>query len=173
VAENRQLGRRPITTVTVMHTATFTIDPIDATTAGHLRANATIVRVADETPGFPCRRCLRDAEPGEEVVLVSYDPFVAFGDLAAESPYRCPSPIYLHRRDCTADTDRAPVPLQLARRQLSVRAFDASATMRDAQVVPGSDLERALADLFAIDGVVAVHVHNAGAGCFAARVTPG
>ena len=37
--------------------------------------------VADEKPSFPCRQCLRDAEIGEELLLVSYDPF------EIDSPY--------------------------------------------------------------------------------------
>lgn len=46
--------------------------------------------VADASPGYPCRACLCDAEVGEELLLVSHDPF------AGPSPYRCASPIFLH-----------------------------------------------------------------------------
>ena len=82
----------------------FTISPIDARTADRLRAAATVVRVADESPGYPCRQCLRDAEVGEELVLVSYDPFEGFGE---HSPYRSASPIFLHRDDCGGRLDTA------------------------------------------------------------------
>jgi len=32
--------------------------------------------VADQPFSFPCRRCLRDAEPGEPLWLLAYDPFL-------------------------------------------------------------------------------------------------
>jgi hypothetical protein len=145
----------------------FTISPLDADTADRLRATATIVRVADEAPGYPCRQCLRDADLGEELVLVSYDPFDEFGD---GSPYRSASPVFLHRHDCSGRLDRSSVPDQLTRRRLSVRAFDAEAMMLDGRVVDGADLGATIDELFATDGVERLHVHNAGRGCFAAAV---
>ena len=153
-----------------MSTATFTISPIDADTAGRLRASATVVRVADATPGYPCRQCLRDADVGEELVLVSYDPFEGFGE---RSPYRSASPVFLHRHDCSDQLDRSRIPDQLARRHLSVRAFDSGAMMLDGKVIDGADLAATISALFAIDGVARVHVHNAGPGCFAAAVVRG
>lgn len=149
----------------------FTIDAISSDVAAHLRAGATVVRVADESPGYPCRQCLRDAEVGEELVLVSYDPFAGFGGFGDGSPYRSASPIFLHRNDCSARRDRAPVPDQLARRRLSLRAYDAAAMMLDGRVVDGADLAATLDEMLAVDGVDRIHVHNAGPGCFAAVAT--
>jgi hypothetical protein len=143
----------------------FTIDPIPADVASHLRAGATVVRVADESPGYPCRQCLRDAEVGDELVLVSYDPF------DTDSPYRSASPIFLHRHDCSDRLDTATVPDQLARRRLSVRTFDGAAMMLDGRVVDGAELADTLDELLALPGAVRAHVHNAGPGCFAAVAT--
>jgi hypothetical protein len=143
----------------------FTISPIDARTADRLRATSSVVRIADESRGYPCRQCLRDADVGEELVLVSYDPFEGFGE---HSPYRSASPVFLHRRDCSARLDIARLPDQLTRRRLSLRAFDTDAMMLDGRVVEGADLAAALDDLLSVDGVDRVHVHNAGPGCFAA-----
>ena len=143
----------------------FTISPIDARTADRLRATASVVRSADESPGYPCRQCLRDADVGEELVLVSYDPFEDFGE---HSPYRSASPIFLHRHDCSGRLDTARLPDQLTRRRLSLRAFDTEAMMLDGRVVDGADLAGALDELLRVDGVDRVHVHNAGPGCFAA-----
>lgn len=47
-----------------------------------------------EAGGTPCRRCLQDAVPGEQVHLVSYDPF------GVDSPYRGASPVYVHADPC-------------------------------------------------------------------------
>jgi hypothetical protein len=146
----------------------FTIDAIPAEVAERLRAGATVVHVADESPGYPCRQCLRDAEVGEELVLVSYDPFAGF---VHDSPYRSASPIFLHRDGCGDRVDSSQVPDQLARRQLSVRTFDSAATMLDGRVLDGADLAATLGELFAIPGADRVHIHNAGRGCFAALAT--
>lgn len=147
----------------------YRIAPLSPSTAAHLRETATVVRVADESPGYPCRACLRDAAVGEELVLVAHDPFAGWA-AAESSPYRSASPIYLHRRDCTADLDPAPVPDQLVRRRLSVRVFDERAMMLDGRVVDGVDLATTLDEMAAVPGVAKVFVHNAGPGCFAATV---
>jgi hypothetical protein len=142
----------------------FTIEAVPADVAAHLRSTASVVRVADASPGYPCRQCLRDADVGDELVLVSYDPF----DDVGGSPYRSTSPIFLHRNDCRARRDTSAVPEQLARRQLSVRAFDAAAMMLDGRVVEGADLAATLDELLALPGAERIHIHNAGPGCFAA-----
>lgn len=120
--------------------------------------------VVTERHSAPCRRCLRDAEPGERVHLVSYDPFVT------DSPYRSASPVYVHAEVCPVYEGPA-IPEQQRRRLLSVRGFDCDAMMRDAEVVDGVALADALDRRFADPGTAFVHVHNAGPGCFAVRVT--
>ncbi len=161
MAETRQTRRTRIRTVDGM----FTIDAVPADVADRLRAGATIVRAADESPGFPCRQCRRDAEVGEELVLVSYDPFDGLGD---DSPYRAASAIFLHRNDCSAERDRSTVPDQLFSRQLSLRTFDAAAMLIDGRVVHGTDLAATLDEMLGFPGAVRAHIHNAGPGCFAA-----
>jgi len=126
--------------------------------------------VADAAPGYPCRRCLRDAAPGETVILLSYDPFLG------ESPYRQPGPIYVHRETCApaspAPADELPehLPEQLTRRLLSVRAFDEDHLMRTAVVTPGVELARVAGELLDAPDTAYLHVHNAGPGCFAVRI---
>ncbi len=149
-----------------MSRSTFQLVPIDPAEADRLRAeqpDAPVV-VAETHPGYPCRQCLRDAEPGEELVLVSHDPFTT------TSPYRCASPIFLHRTACGTPADTAVIPEQLTRRQLSARAFDTDAMMIDAAIVPGIDLAATLARFFADAATDHVHVHNATRGCWAVRV---
>jgi Protein of unknown function (DUF1203) len=119
--------------------------------------------VVTERHSTPCRRCLRDAEPGERVHLVSYDPFVT------DSPYRSASPVFVHAEPCVVYRGHA-IPESQRRRLLSVRAFDGDAMMRDAEVVEGVALADALDRRFADPATAFVHVHNAGPGCFAVRV---
>jgi hypothetical protein len=118
---------------------------------------------ADEPHSTPCRRCLTDADPGERVLLVSYDPF------DVDSPYRSASPVFVHAEECTPYEGR-DVPDQQRRRLLSVRAYDAAGLMVDAEVTEGTRLEAELERLFADARVDFVHVHNARPGCFAVRV---
>jgi hypothetical protein len=147
---------------TSTHT-TYVISGLDPATADELRARGGIGYVTDEHPGFPCRQCLRDAEIGEEMILVSHDPFTA------SSPYRSASPIFLHRSPCAPD-DSTELPEQLARRRLSGRAFDALAMMLDAALIDGRQLPTTIEQLLGNPAVDHLHVHNEPRGCFAARV---
>jgi Protein of unknown function (DUF1203) len=120
------------------------------------------VRVtADKPNDYPCRRCLRDAEVGEPLLLVGYDPFLG------ASPYSGRGPIYVHEHACTPFAGEG-LPEQLTRRLLSVRAYDERHMLVDADVVDGEQLEAAASRL--LDGAAYLHVHNARPGCFAARV---
>jgi hypothetical protein len=151
--------------VTITST-TFRLRPIDPEVADRLRVESagSRVYVADERPGYPCRQCLNDAEIGDELLLVSYDPFTVDG------PYRSASPIFLHRLSCGSPSEDATVPVQLTGRQLSVRSFDADALMIDAAVIDGEALAETLDRFFQNVDADHVHVHNASRGCWAVRV---
>lgn len=148
-----------------MNAQSFEIVPISAEDAEELRSRGGEVHVANAVPGFPCRQCLRDAEVGEELILVSYDPF------ELSSPYRSASPIFLHLEACGSPEGPSAIPSQLARRQLSVRSFDASEMMIDAAVIDGDELVQTIAEFFAEDAADRLHIHNANRGCWAATVT--
>jgi hypothetical protein len=153
--------------VTALRTKTgFALTPIADDAADRLLARPDNPRlVADSYPGFPCRRCLRDAEIGEAVSLVSYDPF------AGTSPYAQAGPIFLHTDGCRRwDGPGHRIPAQLLRRQVSVRAFDGADMMRDARIVAGTCLEATARDLLEDDEVAYLHVHNAAPGCWAVRI---
>ncbi|KAL2834765.1 hypothetical protein BJY01DRAFT_252846 [Aspergillus pseudoustus] len=127
--------------------------------------------VTEEWSG-PCRRCLTDARTGESLLLLSYNPFLG------SSPYTSPGPIFVHYPEC----DRAyicdgSVPEQQARRPISVRAYDSDHMMVEGVVVvsggggrAGFELQKKLEELFEDSKVDYVHLHYAGAGCFAVRV---
>jgi hypothetical protein len=117
--------------------------------------------VADEPHSYPCRRCLKDADVGDALLLLSYDPFVG------ESPYAGPGPIYVHEHDCTPFAADG-IPRQLTRRLLSVRAYDERHMLVDADVTDGAELAAVSHRL--LEGAAYLHVHNARPGCFAARI---
>ena len=56
----------------------------------------------------------------------------------------------------------------LARRLLSIRAYDANWMMTDADVIEGADLAARLDAWFADDAVASIHLHTARRGCFMA-----
>jgi hypothetical protein len=120
--------------------------------------------VADRTPGFPCRVSLEDAEPGERVVLVP------FRHQPADSPYRASGPIFVREAARTAVLPAGAVPALLRTRLLSVRAYDGSDLMIDADVVDGAELEPLVARMLQRERVSYIHVHFARRGCFACRV---
>jgi hypothetical protein len=120
--------------------------------------------IADALPGYPCRITLEDAEPGEPVILLHWT------HLDVDTPYRGGGPIFV-REAARAHFDAINrVPLQLSRRILSVRAFDAAGWMRHGRVVQGEALEALTGEMFADGEVAYLHVHNAGRGCYAARI---
>lgn len=142
----------------------FALDPISAADAARLLAEGGDRYVVDAVPGYPCRRCLRDADIGETVVLVSHDPF------RTDSPYRSASPIFLHAEPCSPAGVSEDVPRQLAIRTLSIRAFDREAMMTEAVVAGGADAAEIFERMFDDPAVDHLHVHNADRGCWATAV---
>jgi hypothetical protein len=141
--------------------STFIITPLPA---GDVEADAPAVRrIADGRE--PCRRCLRNADAGERLVLAPYNPF------ARTSPYTGPGPVFVHADGCEPfASEPGAMSEQAAGRTLAIRAYDADAMMTDAVVLPGEQLAERAGALLADDEVDFLHVHFAGPGCFAFRV---
>jgi len=121
--------------------------------------------VADEKPGFPCRVTLADAEPGESLILLNYQHFAE-----ESSPYRAKGPIFVREKALSGVEFVDEVPDYLARRILSVRAYDRDGMMLDADVVEGKELTPMVAKFLALEGVDYLHAHFAKRGCYAARI---
>ena len=120
--------------------------------------------VADTTPGYPDRIEMREAEPGERLLLVN------FTHQRANTPYRSSHAIYVLEGAQTRYDRVDEVPEVMRTRALSVRAFDASGMMLDAELIDGSEAARTFERLLAEPGVACLHVHNAARGCFSGRV---
>jgi hypothetical protein len=132
-----------------------------------LAARGAVRRIADRSPGFPCRVSLRDAEPGETLVLASFE------HLPVATPYRSRYAVYVRRGAVEARLAPGEVPAMLRSRLLSVRAFDDAGMLVDAEVVDGRQVEEAVARLFDAKEAAYLHVHFARPGCSAARVERG
>jgi hypothetical protein len=129
-----------------------------------LAARGAVRRIADYCPGFPCRVSLRDAEPGETVVLANFE------HLPVASPFRSRYAVYVRRGAVEARLAPGEVPDMLCSRLLSVRAFDDAGMLVDAEIVDGHELAAAIARLFRASETSYLHVHFARPGCYAARV---
>ena len=72
-----------------------------------------------------------------------------------------------------AHLDRNEVPRMFRHRLLSVRAFDTSGMMIDADVIDGESLESLIEHMLANKSVDNLHIHNAKLGCYTALVERG
>jgi hypothetical protein len=148
----------------VVPLAAAAFEPLFSLSDDELRRRGVVRRVADHTPGFPCRVSLRDAEPGETVLLLNYE------HQPADTPFRAAHAIYVRQGAVEARPAVGEVPELLRRRLLSVRAFDAEGMLTDADVADGGMLEPLVERLFDDPAVAYLHVHSARPGCYVARV---
>ncbi len=131
---------------------------------GELAARGAMRVTADSPNGYPCRVSLRDADQGEELVLlnhVSHD---------VEGPFRTAFAIYV-RRDAEAPasfTDEAPP--YLDRRTLSLRGFAADGLLKHGLLAMPGEADAKIRELLARPEVATVHAHAATYGCFLARI---
>jgi Protein of unknown function (DUF1203) len=142
--------------------STFVIHPLPA---GEVDSHGFAARTKVADGPLPCRRCLRNAEVGEDLVLAPYDPFIV------RSPYAGDGPVFVHADGCEP-FEPAPgaVSEQVAGRVLSVRAYDGEAMMTASTVLAGERFPQQVEELLDDDDVAFLHVHFAGPGCFAFRV---
>ena len=103
---------------------------------GEVLARQGIRRMTVESkPGYPCRVSLQDAEIGEKVLLMNFE------HQPLRTPYRSSHAIYVREWAIQAVPDKDEIPRFFRHRLLSVRAFDSSGMMVDAEVIDGESLE--------------------------------
>jgi hypothetical protein len=124
--------------------------------------------VADVKPGVPDRILMRDAEPGESVLLVNHE------HLPVDSPYRSRHAVFV--LESALEAGVAPyravntVPEVLRLRLLSLRAFNAQHMIVGADVVEGTAVEALIERFLARPEVRYIHAHFAKPGCYAALI---
>jgi hypothetical protein len=138
--------------------------PLFALSDAELAQRNIVRQVTDKHPSYPCRVSLRDAAIGERLLLLNYE------HLAVASPFRSSHAIYVRENAVEAHPEVNEVPDMLARRLLSVRAFDDAGMMQAADVVQGSDVEPLIERLLGDAKVAYLHAHNARLGCYFARI---
>jgi hypothetical protein len=121
---------------------------------------------AEPAAGYgPCRSCLRQFRPGEDRrLLFTYDPFFAV------DAYPSPGPIFIHENS-RARFDRESVfPPELRALPLTLEGYGRGRWLIARERPTESDIEQAIARVFANPLVDYIHVHNTEAGCFIALV---
>jgi hypothetical protein len=127
---------------------------------GELSRHGVVRYLVDKKPGYPDRIEMRDAEPGETVLLLNHV------CQSADTPYHASHAIFV-REGAEQPYDRLnEVPEVMRVRLLSLRGYDARGMMLDADVVEGQDLEPVIERLFANRDIAYIHVHNAKRGCY-------
>jgi len=112
----------------------------------------------------PCRLCLQTFTVGaDERLLFTYQPFTDAGALPA------PGPIFIHRKPCER-YDGLQLPEALRPLPLALEAYGPGGGVLVQRRVGAGSFESALDEVWAQPGTQYIHLRNAEAGCFIARI---
>jgi hypothetical protein len=112
----------------------------------------------------PCRQCLRTFEVGaEERLLFTYQPFSDPGAIPA------PGPVFIHSEACEQYQSSA-LPPDFRSLPMFLEAYGDGGELLSRERVGAQDPAALLERLFADLETEYVHIRNAEAGCFMARV---
>ncbi len=118
--------------------------------------------------GEPLRCCLRYAQPGEHITLISYAPF------DHPSVWTEVGPVYIHAARCDGYQPAGRLPSQLATGPRVLRTYRADDTMNydhNTVVTDDADLEPIIHRLLGEPDVATVHVRTLAPQCFLYTVT--
>jgi hypothetical protein len=147
----------------------FRIVPLATEVAERARRRAAAgaadhaIVIADSPNAYPCRHCLRWAQPGERVILFPYE------SVPADHPYSETGPIFVHVKACErySATDKYPADFRNGR---AFRAYDANFNMIDAEVANGSEPEAIVEKLLQNPETAFVDARSVTRGCFTFRI---
>ena len=120
--------------------------------------------------GEPLRCCLRYAEPGEQITLISYAPF------DRPSVWREVGPVYIHAVRCDGYLPDGRLPGQLATGPRVLRTYRADDTMNydhNTVVTGEANLQPIIERLLSEPDVTTVHVRTLAPQCFLYAVAAG
>ena len=118
--------------------------------------------------GEPLRCCLRYAEPGEHITLISYAPF------DHPSVWTEVGPVYIHAARCDGYKPTGRLPGQLATGPRVLRTYRADDTMdyhHNTVITDDAKMEPIIQSLLGEHDVVTVHVRTLAPQCFLYAVT--
>ena len=138
--------------------------PLFGLAEAELLARGVLRCAVDAASGFPDRVELRDARPGETVLLLNHI------HQPADTPYRASHAVFVREGADEAYDAVDEIPASLTGRLLSLRAFDPGHMMVDADVTEGRGTAGVIARMLDDPRVAYLHAHYASYGCYAARI---
>ena len=148
-----------------MTTPKFRIVPLQtkiaeaARMAAETGASDHAVVTADAPRAYPCRHCLRWAEPGERMVLFT------FASVPPGHSYSETGPIFVHADPCERyrATDEYPADFREGR---VVRAYNSQHDMIAAEVANGVGPEALIERFLQMPETAFIHVRSLSRGCY-------
>jgi Protein of unknown function (DUF1203) len=121
------------------------------------------VITADSPHGYPCRHCLRWAQPGERVILFP------FASVPPGHPYSETGPIFVHEEPCVrySATEEYPADFRNGR---VFRAYNSAFDMIAAEVVNGNEPEAVVEKLLQNPETTFVDARSVTRGCYTFRL---
>jgi len=152
-----------------MKTSQFRVVPLATEIAEAARRAAAsgapdhAVVTADSPRGYPCRHCLRWAQPGERLILFPY------AAIPGGHPYSETGPIFVHQEACQryAAVEQYPSEFRSGR---AFRVYNSTYDMIDAKVVNGHDPEPVIEKLLQNPETAFVDARSADRGCYTFRI---
>ena len=121
-------------------------------------------RVVADGGGFPCRVSLVDAEVGESLILLNH----VSNDV--DGPYRATHAILVRENAEQAPPHFGRIPPVFVSRTLSLRGFGPNGDLIASRVSRPGEHDGAIRDLLSDPAIDHIDAHNAGHGCFSARI---
>ncbi|WP_379920830.1 DUF1203 domain-containing protein [Erythrobacter sp. R86502] len=151
---------------------TYRIRGLDPAIFAHLFSadpevlNSKLARreVAGPQGYYPCRVSLKDAAPGEALLLVHYT------NHNIASPYRNAFAVYVRQAAQIAAEYIDAIPPILRARPIALRAYDTGGDLNRATMALADDVDAHVRTLLDDPAIAYIDAHNAMHGCFAARI---
>jgi hypothetical protein len=148
-----------------MKTSNYRVVPLSSELAAAARRAAQAgardhaYGMVDSPAGYPCRHCLRWAQPGEQVILF---PYVS---IPAGRPYAEMGPIFVHAQPCPRyeSTEQYPADFRAGR---VIRAYDREQNMIAGEIVNERKPETVIEKLFENPETEFIQVRSADRGCY-------
>jgi hypothetical protein len=152
-----------------MKTSNFRVVPLGteiaeaARRAAQAGASDHAVVTANSPDGYPCRHCLRWAQPGERMILF---PFAA---IAPGRAYAESGPIFVHAEPCERYAPTLEFPPDFRKGRV-IRAYNSQHEIIAAEVGNGEGPEPVIERFLQKPETAFVHVRSASHGCYTMEI---
>ena len=112
----------------------------------------------------PCRSCLKTFRQGEEErIYITYNPFHGVSDLPL------PGPVFIHTEQCEEHSS-GEFPTHLLEIPMLFEGFGERSRLVRSEPVENERIDEQIGEILGAEGVEFIHLRNAEAGCFIAKI---